>query len=145
MKRLLDPETVGPYVAKLRTFAGDPAQVVKNQVMPILMLSCLEWRLGVDPDPSMSGPGVMEYLDDHSRWIMEVFTGIQPVRGEELEVSPGAASAIMARDQAAELRVELERIPAAGDAEVRVEDENMEKIVAAALDRPGLGLLHTIT
>jgi hypothetical protein len=109
---------------------------VRECIRGLTELLCIPWDRGVTPRVNIDTSGLTLHLQEESEVVGRALNGEVP--GEALESSPWMWSYLLARDQAAKLRKELDKVPPPREDLQRRVLERLVKLLDFAVAHPDL-------
>jgi hypothetical protein len=130
-----------------RTTPQDMKIFVQGSIGPELVeLLCVERRRDVNPDQDMSRTQLIPYLYQRSRWIEDIFTFANTLKGEVLDPTMGESTQLFTREELRRFADELSKVPRPEhDPRLQGELDNLSLLLKLALEDPNLTLALTIT
>lgn len=125
------------------TAAQDMRLFVDNSVAPALVTAfCLPRDGGIQPEQSMSGAALMNYLYSQSRWIEDYFTFAKEPSGAVPEIRIGDWSRFFSRDEILAFDDQLSKMQRPrNDAVLADGFDNLRALVHAAANNPNFAVL----
>lgn len=125
------------------TTSQDMRLFVDNSVAPaVVTVLCLPSDKGFQPEQSMSGAGLMNYLYSESRWIEDYFTFAKEPSGAVPEIRIGDWSRFFSREEVLAFDDQLSKMQRPNDEAVLAGGfENLRTLVHAAANDPNFAIL----